>query len=94
MVRNAEGVACAACDTHLAGASDDWREACTMRTRCVTEAFSDLGMDVRARPPGAVQVLMREVSCPGCGSALSVDILLETESTAAAAAPAEAAAVA
>jgi N-methylhydantoinase B len=47
------------------------------RVRPLVDALEELGMEARPRPEGKDRMLLRETFCPGCGSALHVDLMLE-----------------
>ncbi|MFN8217084.1 MAG: hydantoinase B/oxoprolinase family protein [Solirubrobacterales bacterium] len=61
--------ACAACGTAVG-------EDAVAREQPLTEAFGRLGIDVRARPEGLPQMLLRERFCAACGSALAVGVAI------------------
>jgi N-methylhydantoinase B len=60
-------VSCTACGESLEG---------TERTRPITDAFETFGLEVRERPAELPPVLLREVFCRSCGSAVKVEVVL------------------
>ena len=64
---------CSQCGEGLGAVSDNWRTAAVTTQAEVTARFAQLHSQVRARQDGE-PVMMREHSCPACGSSLGVDI--------------------
>ena len=66
---------CAQCETDLGPQTGNWRDAAVTRESKITEKFDELHAQVR---PAETQepVVMRENFCPGCATALWVDVTL------------------
>jgi N-methylhydantoinase B len=64
---------CAACEEMLAAESENWREGAVLKEKPIAERYAELGMLVRDRKESP-RVTMREYFCPGCASALGVDV--------------------
>jgi N-methylhydantoinase B len=73
-VRNGHWM-CAQCETDLGPQDGNWRDAAVTRESKITEKFDELHAQVR---PAETQepVVMRENFCPGCATALWVDVTL------------------
>jgi N-methylhydantoinase B len=67
---------CRACGTRIGDARSNWREAVVSSERRIEDRFGELEMFVRGRGEGARPIL-RELSCPACGSSLATDVTRE-----------------
>ncbi|MEM5299704.1 hydantoinase B/oxoprolinase family protein [Burkholderia sp. JPY481] len=68
-------VCCRACEAKL-GAASSWRKQAVIRHTNAAESLSRRGVDVRASN-GENSILLEEVFCAECGTALSVDIVVD-----------------
>jgi len=68
---------CAQCDTDLGPQTGNWRDAAITRESKVTEKFDELHAQIRDTS-GQEPVVMRENFCPGCATALWVDVTLSS----------------
>lgn len=66
---------CALCKERLGPLSGNWRDGTITRESKVSETFAALKAQVRTADT-SVPVVMRENFCPGCGTALAVDVTL------------------
>ena len=66
---------CAMCSQDLGPQDGNWRTAVVTRESKVTEKFEEIHAQIRPTP-SVGPVVMRENFCPGCATALSVDITL------------------
>lgn len=64
---------CSLCGTRLGPASENWRSAAVVRESKIAERFAELHSQVRVTASTA-PVVMRENFCPGCATALAVDV--------------------
>ena len=67
--------ACAQCEQDLGEQDGNWRNASITRESKITEVYKRLHSQIRPAE-SAEPVVMRENFCPGCATALSVDITL------------------
>ena len=67
---------CGVCDHDLGPETENWRASAVTREGEISERYRELRSQVRPRTEDEA-VVMRENFCPGCATALAVDVTLE-----------------